>query len=246
MTRFGLFNTEAHTIEYVDETYQIGVWLPFSYATSEQRYPVLVVLDGDFAFGLATGLIPTLIGAQDVPELIVVGVGYRDLAHYGDLGQRRERDFLPPDFAGSPPDARTPQFMAFLQQKLFPLIETGYRASTEDRALFGFSAAGFFGLYAALTQPGMFRRCVVASCTWPGADAYLLARVEAAAPDPTRVYVAVGEHEADQRPGFDAVTAALRDHAAITVHTQVVAGEGHSAGVLANALVHGLRAVFGG
>lgn len=244
MVRFGLFNTEAHTIESacVDETYQIGVWLPFSYADSDQDYPVLYILDGDFAFGLATSLVPTLIGTQEIPELIVVGIGYQTITTYGELGQRRERDFLPPDFADAPPDSRTPQFTAFLQQELFPLIESHYRASPANRVLYGFSAAGFFALYTMLTQPGLFQRCIAASCTWPGAAAYLLERAQQSSSSPDQLYLAVGELEADQLPGFQALTEAL--HNCIDLHTQIFSGENHSAGVLSQTLLYGLRTIF--
>ena len=175
-SRFGLFNTEARILKStcVGEEYQIGIWLPFSYASSNQTYPVLYVTDGDYAFGLSTGLIPTLIGTKEIPEILVVGIGYNHLSNYDEFGTLRSRDMLPPSFVHAPPDSRTPQFIDFLKQELFPLIETEYRGSPDERALYGFSVGGFFTLYTLFTRPDLFQRYIAASCTWPGADAYLL------------------------------------------------------------------------
>jgi predicted alpha/beta superfamily hydrolase len=175
-SRFGLFNTEAiiHTSVSNGEEYQIGIWFPFSYYNSDQTYPVLYLTDGDYLFGLATGLVPTLIGTQEIPEILVVGIGYNQLSSYTEFSKLRELDMLPPGCVDASPDSHTPQFLGFLEQELFPLIETRYRGSPDDRALYGFSVGGFFTLYTMLTRPGLFKRYIVASGTWPGAASFLM------------------------------------------------------------------------
>lgn len=250
--RFGLFNTEARILQStcVDEEYQIGIWLPFSYGNPHPPYPVLYVTDGDYLFGLATGLIPTLIGSQEIPEMLVVGIGYNRIAGYSEFGKVRERDFLPPDFVDAPADSRTPHFIAFLQQELFPLIETQYHGSPDDRTLYGFSAGGFFTLYTMLTQPALFRRFIAASGTWPGAGAYLLACEQQYAQQPfhppATLYMAVGDLEENQLPGFHALSEMLRqrDYPDLNLYTQIVEGESHSSGVIAQAFLNGIRSVF--
>ena len=174
--RFGLFNTEERIIHsgQVGQDYQIGVWFPFSYAGSDRRYPVLYVPDGEFVFGLATGLIPILIGAQEVPELLVIGIAHHGINGWSEHAVLRDQDFCPPGFQPPDVESRLEAFTAFFQHELFPLIETEYRGAPDDRTLFGFSSPGFFALHTMLTRPGMFRRYIAASCTWPGADQYLL------------------------------------------------------------------------
>ena len=250
---FGLFNTEERIIhsEYVGQDFQIGVWFPFSYASSDQRYPVLYVPDGEFAFGLATGLIPTLIGTREIPELIVVGIAYHGITSWREHGILRDRDFCPPGFQNPPAESRIASFTNFFRQELFPLVETEYRGSPEDRALFGFSGAGFFTLHTMLTQPGMFRRYIAASCTWPGADDYLLNCEQQYALQPvhlpTDLYLSVGGLEEDQLPGFRKFTERLqeRDYRSLRLFTQILEGEKHGAGVLAKTFLYGVRAVFG-
>ncbi len=252
ISRFGLFNTEARILKsaHIGEEYQIGVWLPFSHAISDQTYPVLYVTDGDYAFGLATGLIPTLIGTKEIPEILVVGIGYNHLSGYDAFERLRARDMLPPGFVHAPADSRTPQFIAFLEKELFPLVETAYRGSPDERALTGFSVGGFFTLYTLFTRPDLFRGYVAASCTWPGADAYLLACEQRYANQPehlpANLYFSVGGLEDDQLPGFNTLVETLRkrNYPGLRLEAQVLEGERHSAGVIANTFLNGVRSVF--
>jgi hypothetical protein len=101
-----------------------------------------------------------------------------------------------------------------------------------------------------LTQPGMFRRHIAASCTWPGADQYLLKceqQYEARSEHPfSDLYLTVGELEEDQLPGFRMLTERLRqrDYSKLRLCTEILAGEQHSAGILAKTFLNGVRTVF--
>ena len=251
--RFGLLNTESRTLSSVNvgEKYQIGIWLPFSYASSDRTYPVLYLTDGDYTFGLAAGLAPTLVGSGEIPEIIIVGIAYSRISTFQEFSKLRERDMLPPGFAHAPEDTRAPQFVTFLQQELFPFIESYYRTDPGDRALYGFSVGGFFSLYMLLAHPGLFQRYIAASGTWPKADAYLLdceqQYAKQAVHPPASLYFAVGGAEEEQLPGFNALVERLqkRKYPSLKLHTQVLEGEKHSAGVISQAFVNGLRAVYG-
>jgi len=253
LPRFGLFNTEARVFHSrcVDQDFQIGVWLPFSYAVNqEQTYPVLYVPDGEYAFPVAVGLLPTLIGSGEVPEMLVVGIAYHGITGWEEFGVLRDRDFCTQPFQSPPHQSRHLQYTYFFQEELFPLIETEYRALPQDRALFGFSSAGFFTLHMLFTQPGMFRRHIAASCTWPGAGEYFLSCAQQYAQVPTQpradLYLAVGRLDEGQLPGFTQLTETLTNgsYPNLRVCSQVFEEEGHSAGVIGNAFLHGLKTVF--
>jgi predicted alpha/beta superfamily hydrolase len=130
------------------------------------------------------------------------------------------------------------------------LIETEYRGSPDERALYGFSVGGFFTLYTFFTRPDLFRRYIAASCTWPAADAYLLACEQQYAHQPSHLaanlYISVGGMEEDQLPGFKTLTETLRkrNYPDLRLDTQIIEGEKHSAGVIANTFLNGVRAVF--
>lgn len=251
--RFGLFNTEAHIVHSrcVDQEFQIGVWLPFSYAVNqEQHYPVLYIPDGEYAFPLAVGLIPTLIGAGEVPEMLVVGIAYHGITGWEEFGVLRDRDFCTQPFQSPPHQSRHEGYMRFFQEELFPFIESQYRTSPQGRALFGFSSAGFFALHMLFTQPGMFRRHIAASCTWPGAGEYFLQCAQQYAQAPaqpeTDLYLVVGRLDEGQLRGFTQLTETLTSGSYPNLHVsrQVFGEEGHSAGVIGNAFLQGLKTVY--
>ena len=254
--RFGLFNTEAlvyHSAS-TDQDYQIGVWLPFSYATSRERaYPVLYVPDGEYAFAVAAGLMPTLMGEGEVPEIIMVGIAYHGFAgwwgEFAEYGVLRDRDFCTQRLQSPPHQTRHEQYTRFYRNELFPLVETRYRVLPQERAVFGFSSAGFFALHMLFTQPGMFRRHVAASCTWAGADEYLLQcalQYSRSGQPPTDLYLAVGGLDTGQIPGFTTLAETLTSGSFpdLRVVTQVFDGEGHTAGVIGNTFLRGMKAVF--
>jgi len=252
LPRFGLFNTEAHIFysKATDQHFQIGVWFPFSYAGSERTFPVLYVPDGEFAFPTVAGLMPTLMGAGEVPEMIVVGISYHGISSWGEFGVLRDRDFCTQQFQSPPHESRHAQYTRFYLDELFPLIETHYKADPQERALFGFSSAGFFTLHMLLTQPGMFRRHVAASCTWPGAGEYFADCARKYAEDhlhpPADLFLAVGSRDEEQLPGFRKLTELMANgsYPNIRLNSQVFDGEGHSAGMIAKTFLVGLKTVL--
>jgi uncharacterized protein len=252
LPRFGLFNTEARIYHsrHTDQDYQIGVWFPFSYGSSERKYPVLYVPDGEFAFATAAGLIPTLIGTGEVPEMIVVGIAFHGISTWEEFGVLRERDLLTQQFQSPPALSRQQQFACFFQDELFPLIESHYRADPQDRAVFGFSSAGFFALHMLFTQPGMFRRCVAASCTWPGAGEFHLENArryaEKSQHPPVDLFLAVGSQDEGQVEGFQHLREMLASGKIpnLGLNSSVFEGEGHSAGMIAKTFLSGLKSVF--
>jgi predicted alpha/beta superfamily hydrolase len=88
---------------------------------------------------------------------------------YSGFKHENQKPFQAPES-----ESRHVQYTRFFQEELFPLVESHYRVETRERLLFGFSSAGFFALHLLLTQPGMFRRHIAASCTWPGAGDYFV------------------------------------------------------------------------
>jgi hypothetical protein len=101
-----------------------------------------------------------------------------------------------------------------------------------------------------LAQPGLFRRYIAASCTWPAADTYLLACEQQYAAQtyqpPVNLYFSVGGLEEDQLPGFKAMVEILqqRNYPDLRLHAQIVEGERHGAGVISHSFLNGLRTVF--
>jgi predicted alpha/beta superfamily hydrolase len=108
--------------------YPLRIYLPFNYAESKQRYPVLYALDGKIRFDLVADRLDELEA-----EVIVIGIDTT-----GDV--RREIDFVMPGVKA---------YAEFLTQELVPWIDKQYRTNPRRRALAGHSLAG---LASALTM----------------------------------------------------------------------------------------------
>ena len=134
------------------ETRVIDVSLPSGYVTdSNQRYPVIVVLDGEFEHPLAAAIARFYAASAQVPALIVVGVRNVD----------RTRDMTTPSVAGftAPPELTkvggAEGFLAFLGDELLPFVDRSYR-TTPLRVLVGHSLGGLVAAYALGKRPELF------------------------------------------------------------------------------------------
>jgi predicted alpha/beta superfamily hydrolase len=144
---------DTQTIDLTSTTngndYRITVALPASYASSEQTYPVLYVLDPLITFLSTTEMVRFLSWVGQLPELIVVGIGYptNDLTEATSL---RDRDYS--RFEG--------EFLTFIDEELFPLVDATYRTNSADRGLIGFSSGGAFAFHVLVERPELFNRYV--------------------------------------------------------------------------------------
>ena len=175
-------HTEVQLLQssYVKQEYKLFVSLPVDYATSEQAYPVVYVMDGNWFTHLFHNykVVPT----PPIPSMIVVGIGYMtDL--FKEIRELRIRDF----FTGNPnidnkddkvstvnESSYRSNFMSFLHDELFPFIDSTYRTKPEDRTLWGYSAGATFGVYTLFTQPDMFHRYIInaPSLEWGEPDCF--------------------------------------------------------------------------
>src|SRR5882672_3576294 len=143
------YRIESRTL---GETRVIDVSLPASYGyDSTRRYPVLVVLDGDYEHQIAAAIAGFYAETSQIPELLVVGV----------RNTNRGRDMTPallPDFP-LPPEINeaggADRFLTFLGDELLPYIDRRYR-TTPLRVLVGHSLGGLLGIYALSHRPELF------------------------------------------------------------------------------------------
>jgi hypothetical protein len=229
------------------EAYRISVGLPLSYGREpERRFPVLYTLDADVGFASAVELARFLALSGEIPEVIVVGIGYgTDLATWRT---RRVADLTPVSTAEQPGAGRASQFLDFIAGEVIPLVESHYRTS-EDRTLSGYSHGGLFGTYVLFQRPGIFQRYILGSPSYGWAERAALqwpAAAGRAGPTPTGVvFTSVGTEEtqamiANWRAFWDAVEALG------VPGLRVVRGEVDEthAGGWPHAAVKGLKAVW--
>ena len=171
-------NSEVRSLSsaIVDQEFRIFVALPSTYRTSAASYPVLYVSDADGIFGLVTETVRFLQLRQELPEMVIVGIGYPVTDFREALGLRT-RDLTPTKddtwiegiLKSMPGEFKTAgsggahNFLEFISGELRPFIESNYRIDSEDAAILGHSFGGLFGLYALLKAPHIFNRYIISS-----------------------------------------------------------------------------------
>ena len=129
----------------------IDVALPRGYETGGERFPLIVVLDGESQHEVASGIARFYARTSIMPGAIVVGV----------RNTRRTRDMTPTPMRGFtvPPEASTgggaDRLVSFLGDELIPRLDSMYRTAPL-RVLVGHSLGGLFALHTMNSHPALF------------------------------------------------------------------------------------------
>lgn len=214
--------------KFVDQTFQIDVARPARREVSDDPLPVIYLLDGNSAFGVA---IPTARLLQDdgLPPVLIVSIGYRfdeTRPMAAQFFETRTRDYTPsadPSWleatreilakSGVTVDTVTgggAAFLAFIEEELKPFIASRYAIKADDQSLIGMSLGGLFTLYALFEKPGSFARYGALSpsiwwngCSVLGQEKALASRVTDL---PVRLFLSVGVLEEGAGPPYNMVS----------------------------------------
>jgi predicted alpha/beta superfamily hydrolase len=249
------------------QAYELYVSLPNGYAQSDSTYPVLYLTDANTYFGMMADMTRNLQWGGEMPETIIVGIGYplskltTDEERWGKWLAWRMRDYTPTHTAQMDKDfgiegiksGGAGTFIQFMEQELFPFIEQNYRTKGKDRTYAGFSLGGMFGLYALFEKPQLFRRYLVGSpSVWY--DDKLILQLEkqyaSSAKDlPAKVFLSAGSLEEEINSGMVRnmleLASALksRKYPGFSVETAILEGETHMSAPSAS-FQRGLRYFF--
>jgi uncharacterized protein len=137
----------------IGDSFTVWVSLPPGYDTQPNKhYPVVYLLDANLYFDIMAPVLNKYCGVGLAPEVIVVGIGYKDFATMDSL---RNRDYTYPtaipeyEMAVS---GGADKFLSFVTKELLPYTDTTYRTDTANRILAGHSLGGYFTLYALQQQ----------------------------------------------------------------------------------------------
>lgn len=146
------------------ETRTVDIALPTRYAAqTDRRYPVLVVLDGESHFAIATAVTRFYSSVGQLPDMIVVGVRNTDRTR--DLSPAPVAGFQPPPGLGDT-FGGADKFLTFLADELLPYLDREYR-TVRMRTLVGHSIGGVFALHALIQRPELFTGYLVMEpATW--------------------------------------------------------------------------------
>ena len=219
-------NTEVSVLssDIIGDKFKLSIALPQNYTETTTRYPAVYLLDANLFFGMVTETARLLQFGQEIPECIIVGLGYPDDAQHLGL---RCRDYtptrddegnrawlekvsqgrkIPIEYRGS---GGAEQFLAFLRQELTPYIYDRYRIDPDESVLAGDSLGGLFALYTLFHQPKAFKRYIIGSPSIYCGDAISFDYEAAYAAEhddlPATVFLSGGALEAIFEPAFAAM-----------------------------------------
>ncbi|MCA8902367.1 MAG: alpha/beta hydrolase [Hyphomonas sp.] len=241
--------------------YQLYVRLPPGYDPANGPYPLLVTLDADYQFALASAHAEHLGGRGQAPELIIVSVAYAGDPDDGFAYRtNRTRDYTPANTTegGYGPDIQAlsgggPAFADFIRNEALPYLEQRFAIDPQDRVFVGHSYGGLFGTWLLSAQPDLFHRYIFVSPSLWFKDRMMLDDAQLPGPMPrkTYVYLAVGDWENQPDTGHAMVDdlkayadrLAARDDANLIVKMRVFEDETH-ASIFPAAFSTGLRHLY--
>ena len=251
--------------------HDVHIALPPSYEHGDRSYPVLWVTDASLSFPLVVGLMNWLHTVQELPELIVIGVGAPDESDHAEFSARRTHDFYPmPRWVNAGPggvymEAMSNEMTAgggadallsFLVDELRPRLATEFRFD-DDHGLVGFSGGGHFVGFALLSRPAAFGRYLASSPALSGCEDLLftLEADYAATHDDLAAKVFLGAGEAELTDPFVAAAdivgsmtrmsqlLRLRNYPSLELTSRLYPRQTHGS-ALSYALNDGLRTLY--
>ncbi|HNP32878.1 MAG TPA: alpha/beta hydrolase-fold protein [Flavobacterium sp.] len=132
--------TDTITSKILNEDREIAIGLPASYDRHpNQKYPVIVLLDGEFLFDAFQGNLSYGNYWDDLPEVIIVGISQ-------NKNNEREADCAVDETNGLPTE-KGESFFEFIGMELLPYIDKKYRTAP-FRIVAGLdTTAGFLNCY---------------------------------------------------------------------------------------------------
>ena len=234
---------------FVDDEYELSIWLPPSYETSEQTYPTLYVLDSPLFFGSCVRNAQFQSWEAGVPELIVVGIGKR-LSSIDEWWPIRDRDyaFVPVPWS-TPGSGHGENFFKFIGQELIPFVDKNYRTNPEDRILYGQSLSGSFAIHTLFSQPNLFSRCIATAPAFDDNGQVILdyepALAAASFPSEVCLFISISSLDPAFGPGAEAFAAAIsaKEIPNLKFQKMTIEGLAHTPAAMPGFL-YGIEAVY--
>ncbi|MEP3838091.1 MAG: alpha/beta hydrolase-fold protein [Algibacter sp.] len=187
---------ENFEIPQLNRKRKISIYLPPNYNTSQEKFPVLYIQDGQNVFDVAS----SYSGEWQVDEtlnsmykesgfgLIVVAIDHG--------GEKRLNEYSAWDNENSG-KGEGKLYLDFLVNTLKPKIDNAFRTKSDSQntAVMGSSLGGLFAHYAAIVRPDVFGKAGVFSPSfWYAKDSFEFTK-ERSNIDASKIYYVVGEKE---------------------------------------------------
>ncbi|NER12094.1 esterase [Leptobacterium flavescens] len=122
----------------------IQIYLPDSYESSKENYPVLYILDGQRFFTNGVAIQRSTIAPAEIPEMIVVGINSSRELRYTLFGDESTK------------------FTSFIKNEVIPFIDSNYR-TTGERIIFGWEAGAYYVSEMILKEKDLFSGAIASN-----------------------------------------------------------------------------------
>ncbi|WP_428743011.1 alpha/beta hydrolase-fold protein [Tenacibaculum sp.] len=121
---------------------EIQVYLPDSYTTSTEKYPVLYILDGQWFFTNGVAIQKSLRTSGAIPEMIVVGIKNRNPLRRTLFNNEKKK------------------FTSFLKNEAIKFIDSNFR-TTNERIIYGWEDAAHYISGLILEESNLFQGAII-------------------------------------------------------------------------------------
>ena len=137
--------------KYLNEKRSIEIQLPRSYDVDlDKKYPLMIVLDGDYMFNIVAGSVDYLSYWGDIPENLIVGINQKDT---------RFKDSSVLDNITHTPITSTASFYDFIVNEVIPYFSKNYRIS-KFRVILGQERTANFANFFLLKKNLVFKAVI--------------------------------------------------------------------------------------
>jgi predicted alpha/beta superfamily hydrolase len=154
-SRGGTAQTFQIASNILKETRRILIVLPLSYANSgaDRRYPVTIVVDGEYLMPTVAAVSDELSRNGQIPESVIVGIENVGDADSVASNQKRVYDLTPPGMSVSGSDRQQggELFLDFIEKELLPAVDRKFRTAA-PRIFVGVSSGAVLATYVAATR----------------------------------------------------------------------------------------------
>ncbi len=232
---YNFYNSKTFSIYSTDvkDSFRISISVPENYSDDLESYPVLYTLDGDISFEMVTSIARYLEVGDNIPEFIIVGIGYGTVEK--NSGNNRQRDYSPTAVGVDNNTGGADNFSNFLKNELIPFVDSNYRTEKENRTIYGYSLAGLFCFYNLFNQPDLFNNYIIGSAylNWDNKVIFEIEKQSAIRTTDisANVFISVGNDEDDDRyfnPIDEMVTQLQnRNYKSLNIYTMVFNDSDH-------------------
>lgn len=199
---------------------EISIYLPDDYQTTDKKYPVLFINDGQNAFfdeesylGTSWHFIESVQAMNIDIVMVAIPCHFKPLKREDEYGPWVISKELAKEFnTDRKLGGEGKQYVSFLVKQLKPYIDSRFLTNPNDYGIVGSSMGGLISFYAFLRYPRVFKRCAILSTAFWIYEKQFKNMIRFSRIKNNSLYMDVGGNEGDDRyiPSNEAIKKALQ------------------------------------